>query len=113
MIGLPIDVKRAPMSRREHRFLRLGCLAAVGGLLAVSLLFEYLWELGGPAAVLLSVALYLLWGAGGLDLGVLFESHESYLARYRVRQERALEEGAALFREADSQRRDEAHREIK
>jgi len=103
MSGLPVDVKRTPASQREHAFLRLGCLGAAFAVAVIALLVEYRWSRGGASAVVLSTMMYLLWGAVGLDLGILFESHEKYLERYRAKQEEAHEQGAALFDKSNRQ----------
>lgn len=97
MGGFPVDAKRSPLNRRQHTAVRLGFLGIVGVVVAVTALVEKAQGLGPIAGVAAAVGLYLLWGLVGLDLRMLFESHERYVRRYRKRQEEAQLEGAAEF----------------
>jgi len=100
MRGFPIDVKQSPLDRKIHSFLRLGCLAAVVGLTGTAIVVDFWYDLGGVAALAVALLMYLVGTAVGLGSGVLFESHSMYLARYRAQQQKALEKGAALFKDS-------------
>ena len=105
MKGLPVDVSRAPMSRREHTSWRLGCLGAVLAVLVLTIVFQFQTDLSRPSSVAWSIVLYLAWGAAGLDFPMLLESHEKYLIRYREKREaQHLAEAGAPDGEADASR---------